>query len=400
MPYLSQARRFIGGHPGAPSAASRVLSSLSRAANSRIGRYAIKKTTNYLTKRLDRINKHNRRVRNTLGERDVPPKKKVEASDFHSAGDTKSLRVVLNKPKKSHLKSPLVEYYGYSEKINGQAGLQTCNYWVNGGTTDHFVLNGSGVFGPPVAYFAMNPNQKITGSEDVSTNVIWHAGQDPRSDKITMTRSTYMIDICNFSTAVMYGTVYVVVCKKKTDISALAAWAEGLAEQQDGVYTAEVPQPALPGPASIGFPLISHVGIRPNQSRRFRELWKIKKAFKITLGGGSNQKINIVVEKNKSYTKEYIQTCRQDGDRYMPGFVGVFCVANSQPVYDQTTTPRVTYGFVDYGFICNVRDEMIPGSYQKRSKMNLAITTYPVGASGTNLQQIDNEDTLITQIGL
>lgn len=372
-----------------------MLSALARAASSSTGRSLIKSGTKHL------MNRITRRAKESEKRRTPPAKaiKKTETSDIHSGGDTRNVRIVLKRVPRSNRNSPLTEYYGYSFKVTGAAGEQACNYWINGGTAQHFIENSSGVFGPPIAYFSMNPNQRITGSADSTGAVVWNAGRVPPSDKVTLVRSRYTVNVSNFSSTVLYMTVYVVVCKQKTDISGLAAWSEGLQEQQDGNYLAEAFPAAGSTTATVGFPSIAHVGVHPRASRRFNQFWKIVKAFNVTLAGAANERINFSVERNKTVTREYIDSMIDDGERYMPGFVGVFAVTHAQPVYDVTVpeTGIVTFGTVDYGCIVNVRDDIMCGTYQKRSKMNLAITKYSTNASAANLRQIDTEDVVIPQ---
>lgn len=349
-----------------------------------MAKFGAKKGKNMITKVFNRWKKRGGSRTKSKG-----PQERIQGDDIHSGGAERRVKIILPSARgKKSGRAPLQLYYGYSGNTRSYAGLQACDYWVQSGTASQFLLAGTGQIGsPPVGFFSLNPNQKETGSS------VWATGI-AISDKITHIRTCLTMDVTNFSSIVQYYTVFVAECIKPTDTGPLDMWAKSLLNQSDGTQVAEVVPPGGSTSGTLGTPIVNHVGVRPTYGGLFNQFYRIRRAMNVVLAGGATEKIICDIEKHRSYTKEYIQRLYDEGSTTVPGSIHVFTICHGQPVQDRTVdgSRKVTYGYVDYGFVCNVRESFVAGSYQRRARMNLALTGYPTLSDTTKLYQVDVAD--------
>jgi len=280
--------------------------------------------------------------------------------------------------------------------MNSTAGIQGITEMFAVGTSDQAVISsgaGYGYFQGFVAQKDLNPYQKTTGS------ALWTAAAAvPKTDQWMLLEHDVMIEITNTGNTTMIGDLYVSQLKKDTEDGWTGLWAEGYSNAAFAVSEPAAVQPTTPAIAGTsGYPDVTMVGTRPNESGKFREYYKVVKCFHYELCPGATEVFKVRIVQNKLENLEYLTEAQGKGLHFIHSQTFFFAhVQRGQVVVDKTLAPVVavnepTYAQTQACFIANVKTQLcgIMGNAQ-RTTINDVITNVPKNALST-LQAFIND---------
>lgn len=144
----------------------------------------------------------------------------------------------------------------------------------------------------PIALKDMNYNQYTTGG------VSFAAGKQPAGDRFLWKSSVHDMEIKSGISAAQYITIYVLLAKKDTANAPIAQWQSGNAAQ-GAIASGGTTAPAMTfianmtasNPGVLGYCDQTQIGNSPQQSRLFKEYFKILHTYKFVLEGGQTKRI-------------------------------------------------------------------------------------------------------------
>jgi len=185
------------------------------------------------------------------------------------------------------------------QNMNDSFCIGSASQWLNS-TANFTVLDSC------KSYFALNPNDKTSGSS------YFPAGYIPLNDRLAHISSHTKLDICNGGTIPLTVSIVVFACKKLTNLSPAATannGAIGWGTQGDGIivgYTAPAGGSAVAGVA--GFMNNNYPHATCDTVPGTRDFWRRIGSRTLTLGGAAQESIDIHVKMNKVAKFETINT--------------------------------------------------------------------------------------------
>lgn len=327
-------------------------------------------------------------------------KKNIKGDDIHSgvSGDVVFVKIGSQKYKKGR-GAPIKLLSQSSYLCSTTAGSQNVRYLSVKGTTQDWLSTVTDVSNGHVTqggWFAADPFQKSTGSEDVSGNVVLPAGSLKTQSMVHCEDVTSLM-INNATTIGQYHDIYVIECIKNCNQDPVVIWNDGLNRQGMGLGSIAPPSAGGVGPIAGGYLNAGIVGTYPTEVREFRKFFKIRKVKKIFLAAGATEEIKFVVKINQTYTREYIQKLQDELITIPKGAYFVLDVCHATPVLDVTDGARqVTYGPVEYLVLNTTTTHLRSTPVTKKNAVTYGLSYVAAGANTTNSKQITVVDTATT----
>lgn len=240
----------------------------------------------------------------------------------------------------------------------------------------------------------MNPYATSTGSSVMPT-----LGVGMKNDRFGILYNVADIMFTNFSTVACNIDVFVYECVKSGKEDPHTSWQDGYV---NGPY-AVVETFGAPGTAagaSHGYADRDHPYAHPLESAQFRQFWKIRAQDKIMLTSGASHTLKIKNIVNKIVQQEVDAQYFTDGYLFVGGRTYVVGVrALGQLVNDNTAGgyDLPTYAPVEVGWVAQVKTVCcaVSGNADRISSNLFVQANVPTSANLADLQEIDQEDTII-----
>lgn len=319
---------------------------------------------------------------------------KLQGDDIHSGLSERYVRVFFAGAKKVHkgfkrdVLRQVIVTGGRNTEIVGVQAVNTLAY--TGLSADWLTTSLGGYDGSYGGWFAMNPNQLMTGSKDAAGNVIIPVSTSALTDKMMHVRSVFKFSFTNLSNIAQYHTIYVFECVRNTTAEVISTWTDGLSRQAAGSINMVIPVPG--SPAAPGALTTPTVGCKPQDCSELGKFWKLRKTVRVLLAAGASDELVIDVEVRKAQTREYMQRLNDQGITYPTGTIQIIDVCHAQVVDDLETGGGVTYGPVNYGFACSRKTSLMVGDVKRREKVTWGYQALVKNTSNTNIKTMDIND--------
>lgn len=317
---------------------------------------------------------------------------KNDANDGHSSISSHKSLIVLNDKVPNHDKGLWTYNQGSNGIISGEAGKQAVSWCTAIALNDQLSTSsglGYNLFQSFQSIFDLNPYRKTTGSNLLEANRV------PLTDKFLLKKVEYDLEFTNLTNASVTLDLYFITNKIATDQDPAGIWANGMAEEAQGLNTMNFPIPGG-GNGAIGYNVFQNPFTDPNECKTFKKFCKILKHTTFQMGPAAVEVYKTNVIYNKIINLQVVTKDLADGRKAHAGIgIYVLALARGQPVKDLTApeAPRMTYAQTQIGF-CN-RSRYCCYSISGnagRLDVTTAVTNIPFGLSKANQGFIDVED--------
>jgi hypothetical protein len=243
----------------------------------------------------------------------------------------------------------------------------------------------------------MNPYATSTGS-----SVMPSLSLGMKNDRFGILYNVVDIMFTNFSSVSCNVDVFVFECTKSGREDPHTSWQDGYVNDPFAIVES-FGAPGTAAGVARGFGDRDHPYAHPLESAHFRQFWKIRAQDKIMLTSGATHTLKIKNIVNKIVNQEVDAQYVTDGTLFVGGRTYVVGVrALGQLVNDNTAggLDLPTYAPVEVGWVAQVKTVCcsVSGNADRISSNLFVPYRVPTGANLADLQEIDQEDSVIVPV--